>query len=69
MGLTCPWAADELVLLHEGRVAASGPVSAVLAARLIEAVCAARVDMTTRPGRQAGRRPGARPGLTFPSHG
>ena len=41
--------ADELVLLHEGRVAASGPASAVLTAGLIEAVYAARVSVTQGP--------------------
>ena len=46
--------ADELVLLHEGRVAASGPAAAVLTAGLIEAVYAARVSVTTDPdGRPA----------------
>ncbi len=41
--------ADELVLLHEGRVAAAGPAPAVLTARLIEAIYAARVTVTTGP--------------------
>jgi iron complex transport system ATP-binding protein len=41
--------ADELVLLHEGRVAASGPAAAVLTADLIEAVYAARVSVTAGP--------------------
>jgi len=46
--------ADELVLLHDGRVAASGPAAAVLTASLIEAVYAARVSVTTGPdGRPA----------------
>ena len=46
--------ADELVLLHEGRVAASGPAAAVLTAGLIEAVYAARVSVTIGPdGRPA----------------
>ena len=46
--------ADELVLLHEGRVAASGPAAAVLTAGLIEAVYAARVSVTIDPdGRPA----------------
>ena len=46
--------ADELVLLHEGRVAASGPATAVLTAGLIEAVSAARVSVTIGPdGRPA----------------
>ena len=46
--------ADELVLLHEGRVAASGPATAVLTAGLIEAVYAARVSVTIGPdGRPA----------------
>jgi len=39
--------ADELVLLNEGRVVASGPPSAVLTAGLIESVYAARVAVTT----------------------
>lgn len=39
--------ADELVLLHEGRVVASGPPPAVLTAALIESVYAARVAVTT----------------------
>src|SRR5262249_56593757 len=43
--------ADELVLLHEGRVAASGPAAAVLTAGLIEAVHAARVSDTIGPDR------------------
>jgi iron complex transport system ATP-binding protein len=38
--------ADELVLLHEGRVAAAGPPAAVLTAELISAVYAARVSVT-----------------------
>jgi iron complex transport system ATP-binding protein len=41
--------ADHLVLLHEGRVAASGPAAAVLTADLIEAVYAARVSVTAGP--------------------
>ena len=41
--------ADALVLLHEGRVVASGPPSAVLTASLIESVYAARVAVTTGP--------------------
>jgi iron complex transport system ATP-binding protein len=41
--------ADELVLLHEGRVAAAGPASAVLTAGLIETVYAARVNVATGP--------------------
>jgi iron complex transport system ATP-binding protein len=41
--------ADELVLLHDGRVAASGPAAAVLTADLIEAVYAARVSVTAGP--------------------
>ena len=46
--------ADELVLLHEGRIAASGPATAVLTAGLIEAVYAARVSVTIGPdGRPA----------------
>ena len=46
--------ADELVLLHEGRVTASGPAAAVLTAGLIEAVYAARVSVTIGPdGRPA----------------
>src|SRR5215831_1767069 len=46
--------ADELVLLHEGRVAASGPAAAVLTVGLIEAVYAARVSVTIDPdGRPA----------------
>jgi iron complex transport system ATP-binding protein len=36
---------DELVLLHEGRVAAAGPAAAVLTAALIETVYAARVSV------------------------
>jgi iron complex transport system ATP-binding protein len=55
---------DELVLLHEGRVAAAGPAPAVLTAGLIEAVYTAQVSVTigadgkpsvtpTRPGRAA----------------
>jgi len=39
--------ADQLVLLDEGRVAASGAAAAVLTASLIEAVYAARVSVTT----------------------
>jgi cobalamin transport system ATP-binding protein len=38
--------ADELVLLHEGQVAASGPAATLLTAELIEAVYAARVSVT-----------------------
>jgi iron complex transport system ATP-binding protein len=38
--------ADELVLLHEGQVAASGSAATVLTAELIEAVYAARVSVT-----------------------
>jgi len=38
--------ADELVLLHEGRVAAAGPAASVLTAELIAAVYAARVSVT-----------------------
>jgi iron complex transport system ATP-binding protein len=41
--------ADELVLLHEGRVAAAGPASAVLTASLIETVYAARVSVAAGP--------------------
>jgi len=41
--------ADELVLLHEGQVVASGPAPAVLTADLIEAVYAARVSVTAGP--------------------
>jgi iron complex transport system ATP-binding protein len=41
--------ADELVLLHEGRVAAAGAAPAVLTASQIEAVYAARVTVTTGP--------------------
>jgi iron complex transport system ATP-binding protein len=41
--------ADHLVLLHEGRVAASGPAAAVLTADLIGAVYAARVSVTAGP--------------------
>ena len=41
--------ADELVMLHEGRVAASGPAAAVLTADLIHAVYAAQVIVTTGP--------------------
>jgi iron complex transport system ATP-binding protein len=41
--------ADELVLLHEGRVAAAGPASAVLTAGLIETVYAARVNVAAGP--------------------
>ena len=37
--------ADELVLLHEGRVAAAGAPEAVLTAPLIETVYAARVSV------------------------
>jgi iron complex transport system ATP-binding protein len=46
--------ADELVLLHEGRVAAAGPAATVLTASLIEAVYAARVMVSPGPdGRPA----------------
>jgi iron complex transport system ATP-binding protein len=46
--------ADELVLLNEGHVVASGPPSAVLTADLIETVYAAHVAVTTGPdGRPA----------------
>jgi iron complex transport system ATP-binding protein len=38
--------ADELVLLHEGRVAAAGPAASVLTADMIAAVYAARVSVT-----------------------
>jgi len=38
--------ADELVLLHEGRVVAAGPAATVLTAELIEAVYQARVSVT-----------------------
>jgi iron complex transport system ATP-binding protein len=38
--------ADELVLLHEGRVVAAGPAATVLTAELIAAVYAARVSVT-----------------------
>jgi iron complex transport system ATP-binding protein len=38
--------ADELVLLHEGRVAAAGPAASVLTAELIATVYAARVSVT-----------------------
>jgi iron complex transport system ATP-binding protein len=38
--------ADQLVLLHEGRVAATGPAASVLTAELIAAVYAARVSVT-----------------------
>jgi len=41
--------ADELVLLDEGHVVASGPPSAVLTAALIETVYAARVAVTPGP--------------------
>ena len=41
--------ADELVLLHEGRVAAAGRASAVLTAGLIETVYAARVSVAAGP--------------------
>ena len=41
--------ADELVLLHEGRVAAAGPASAVLTAGLIETVYAASVSVSAGP--------------------
>jgi iron complex transport system ATP-binding protein len=41
--------ADELVLLNQGRVVASGPPAAVLTAALIEAVYAARVAVTSDP--------------------
>lgn len=41
--------ADELVLLHEGRVAAAGPAAAVLTASLIETVYAARVSVVPGP--------------------
>jgi cobalamin transport system ATP-binding protein len=41
--------ADELVLLDEGQVVASGPPSAVLTAALIETVYAARVAVTEGP--------------------
>jgi iron complex transport system ATP-binding protein len=38
--------ADQLVLLHEGRVAAAGPAASVLTTELIAAVYAARVSVT-----------------------
>ncbi len=41
--------ADELVLLHRGQVAASGPAAAVLTAGLIESVYEAQVSVTTGP--------------------
>jgi cobalamin transport system ATP-binding protein len=41
--------ADELVLLHEGRVAAAGAASAVLTADLIETVYAASVSVSAGP--------------------
>jgi len=41
--------ADELVLLHEGQVAAAGPAAAVLTADLIGAVYAARVTVVAGP--------------------
>ena len=41
--------ADELVLLHEGRVAASGPAAAVLTTELIQLVYAASVTVTAGP--------------------
>jgi iron complex transport system ATP-binding protein len=41
--------ADALVLLHEGRVVASGPPSTVLTATLIETVYAASVFVTSGP--------------------
>jgi iron complex transport system ATP-binding protein len=46
--------ADELVLLHEGQVAAAGPAATVLTVSLIEAVYAARVTVSPGPdGRPA----------------
>jgi iron complex transport system ATP-binding protein len=39
--------ADELVLLHEGQVAAAGPAATVLTAALIGTVYAARVSVVT----------------------
>ena len=57
--------ADELVLLHEGRVAAAGAAPAVLTASLIETVYAARVTVTTGPDGRPSVTP-ARPGRTSP---
>jgi iron complex transport system ATP-binding protein len=55
--------ADELVLLHEGRVVAAGSASAVLTVGLIEEVYAARVTVTTGPDGRPSVTP-ARPGGT-----
>jgi cobalamin transport system ATP-binding protein len=57
--------ADELVLLHEGRVVAAGAASAVLTASLIETVYAARVTVTTGSDGRPSVTP-ARPGRTAP---
>jgi len=54
--------ADELVLLHEGRVAASGPAAAVLTAGLIEKVYAARVTVSSGPDGRPVVAPVRRPG-------
>ena len=54
--------ADELVLLHEGRVAASGPAASVLTAGLIEAVYSARVSVSAGPDGRPVVAPVRRPG-------
>ena len=54
--------ADELVLLHEGRVAAAGPAATVLTASLIEAVYAARVTVSHGPDGRPAVVPLRRPG-------
>jgi len=54
--------ADELVLLHEGRVAAAGPAATVLTVSLIEAVYAARVTVSPGPDGRPAVVPVRRPG-------
>ena len=54
--------ADELVLLHEGRVAATGPAATVLTVSLIEAVYAARVMVSPGPDGRPAVVPVRRPG-------
>jgi iron complex transport system ATP-binding protein len=53
---------DELVLLHEGRIAAAGPAATVLTASLIEAVYAARVMVSPGPDGRPAVVPVRRPG-------
>jgi len=54
--------ADELVLLHEGRVAASGPAADVLTADRIEAVYSAQVSVSAGPDGRPVVAPVRRPG-------